>query len=85
MIVIISPSKTLDFSTKINTEYSSPDFLKETSDLIQILRKLTKVDISRLMSLSDNLTSLNYVSANIKCTRHLHEKCTKKKDTKLKV
>jgi hypothetical protein len=25
------------------------------------------------------------VSANIKCTRHLHEKCTKKKDTKLKV
>ena len=61
MIVIISPSKTLDFSTKINTEYSSPDFLKETSDLIQILRKLTKVDISRLMSLSDNLTSLNYM------------------------
>jgi len=61
MIVIISPSKTLDFSTKINTEYSRHEFLKETSDLIQILRKLTKVDISRLMSLSDNLTSLNYM------------------------
>ena len=44
-----------------------------------ILRNRGRVDFMIAENLSDG------VSANIKCTRHLHEKCTKKKDTKLKV
>ena len=59
MIVIISPSKTLDFSSKISTKYSNPVFLKEALELIIALRKLTKDDVSRLMTLSERLATIN--------------------------
>ena len=61
MIIVLSPSKTLDFITKTSVEYTNPEFLNETFELILTLRKLTKTDISRLMSISENLASLSYV------------------------
>ena len=61
MIIVLSPSKTLDFITKTSVEYTNPEFLNETFELILALRKLTKTDISRLMSISENLAFLNYV------------------------
>jgi len=60
MIIILSPSKSLDFSTKINAEYSNPELLNEALELILALRKLTKADISQLMAISENLSALNY-------------------------
>jgi len=51
MIIVLSPSKTLDFITKTSVEYTNPEFLNETFELILTLRKLTKTDISRLMSM----------------------------------
>ena len=60
MIVVISPSKTLDFSSEINDGYTNPEFLEETFKLIIALRKLTKIEILKLMNLSENLTILNY-------------------------
>jgi cytoplasmic iron level regulating protein YaaA (DUF328/UPF0246 family) len=62
MIVVISPSKTLDFSTKTNVSdtYTYPEFLEEALGLIMALRKLTKTEISKLMDLSENLAALNY-------------------------
>jgi uncharacterized protein len=65
MIVILSPSKTLDFSdtqTSLahSNSYGTPDLLKETLVLIKHLKKKTAGEIAQLMSISDKLASLNY-------------------------
>jgi len=61
MIVVISPAKTLDFETPPVTEsYSQPDFLPQSSQLIDELRELDPVKVSALMKISDKLGSLNY-------------------------
>jgi hypothetical protein len=60
MIVIISPSKTLDFSGKTNGEYSIYDFSDESRKLIAILRTFSAKQIADLMSLSEKLSTLNW-------------------------
>lgn len=62
MIVLLSPAKTLDFETKIKDfgEASLPYFMETTSQLIKDLKKLKEDDISKLMKLSKELSSLNY-------------------------
>jgi len=60
MILVISPSKTLDFSEKCKDEHTIPDFLKESIGLIEVLRKLTTSEIAELMDLSEKLAVLNY-------------------------
>ncbi|MFK7968042.1 MAG: peroxide stress protein YaaA [Rickettsiaceae bacterium] len=60
MILVISPSKTLDFSNHNQSECTNSDFLEESFALIKILRNLTISEISVLMNLSKKLASLNY-------------------------
>jgi cytoplasmic iron level regulating protein YaaA (DUF328/UPF0246 family) len=62
MLMLISPSKTLDFSDNLpnNLKGSNPFFAKEASQLVQVLEKYSSQDISELMSLSDKLGQLNY-------------------------
>lgn len=60
MLVVISPSKTLDFETNIIEKPTNPRLLQESSKLIKHLKKLSKPDISSLMKLSHSLTELNY-------------------------
>ena len=61
MIVLISPAKTLDFSSPTATgTYSEPRFSAQSQTLIKQLRQLSTVEISRLMKLSDKLSELNY-------------------------
>lgn len=60
MLMVISPAKTLDFDTAAVTEdYSQPGFLKNSQQLIDILRKMSTADIASLMKLSDKLAGLN--------------------------
>jgi cytoplasmic iron level regulating protein YaaA (DUF328/UPF0246 family) len=60
MIAIISPAKTLDFESKVKTKkYSNPDFLDESEELIQELRKFKPKEIAKLMSVNDELANLN--------------------------
>ena len=61
MLVLISPSKTLDFSpqAKVKTP-SSPEFVEEASELIGRLQKLSKKKIAELMNVSENLAAENY-------------------------
>ena len=60
MIIVLSPAKTLDFeSPSTLAEYSQPEFLAQSSDLIKCLRRLSPVEIGRLMSISDPLAALN--------------------------
>ncbi|MBN8523642.1 MAG: peroxide stress protein YaaA [Rickettsiales bacterium] len=60
MIVVISPSKTLDFSGKSKGEYTIPDFLENSIELLKVLCKLTVSEIAGLMDLSEKLAVLNY-------------------------
>ncbi|MCB2195085.1 MAG: peroxide stress protein YaaA [Bacteroidetes bacterium] len=61
MIAIISPAKTLDFESKVQTKkYSDPDFLNDSEKLIQELRKYKPNEIAKLMSVNDELANLNF-------------------------
>lgn len=60
MIVVISPAKTLDFETAAPTDqYSMPDFLDESALLIDRLKTLEPDQLSKLMSISPKLATLN--------------------------
>jgi cytoplasmic iron level regulating protein YaaA (DUF328/UPF0246 family) len=61
MKVIISPAKSLDFETKIETNlFTKPRFLKQSEILNKKLKQLSRKELSELMKISDNLASLNY-------------------------
>ena len=60
MLIVLSPAKTLDFETPPTfAEYTQPEFLDQSSDLIKGLRRLSPIEIGRLMNISDSLATLN--------------------------
>jgi cytoplasmic iron level regulating protein YaaA (DUF328/UPF0246 family) len=60
MLTLISPAKTLDYDTPLPTgDFSQPAQLTQSRKLIRRLRQFDSVDLSRLMSISDNLADLN--------------------------
>ena len=60
MLLIISPAKTLDYETPpITEQFTQPDFLEHSAELIAKLRQLSPADISGLMGVSDKLAQLN--------------------------
>lgn len=61
MLIVISPAKTLDYENAPTTdEHSMPDFISDSADLIERLRKLTPPDIEQLMGISPKLADLNF-------------------------
>ncbi|GAA0709431.1 peroxide stress protein YaaA [Paraclostridium ghonii] len=60
MITILSPSTTMNFDKSSNLKSSKPFFESETKNLIPILKKLSKDEISYFMNLSYDLSSLNF-------------------------
>ena len=62
MLLLLSPAKTLDFSDNVPIQIttSTPKFLKEACELVQILQKYSAQDIAKLMSLSEKLSELNF-------------------------
>ena len=60
MLAIISPSKTQDFSSSRVKNFSEARQLTQTQELIDILKNKTQVQISKLMTLSDKLSKLNF-------------------------
>ncbi|MBN1820830.1 MAG: peroxide stress protein YaaA [Prolixibacteraceae bacterium] len=61
MILIISPAKKLDFKTPPVTEkYSMPEFLPESEIIMNKLKKLKPVWISKLMGISASLGQVNF-------------------------
>ena len=60
MLMVISPAKTLDYSSPLaTTEFSLPRYLEQSSQLIEVLRKLSPSQLAELMKLSDKLAGLN--------------------------
>ena len=60
MLAIISPSKTQDFSSCSVTTFSKARQLIQSQELIDVLKNKTQVQISKLMTLSDKLSKLNF-------------------------
>ncbi|MEM8827772.1 MAG: peroxide stress protein YaaA [Cyanobacteria bacterium P01_G01_bin.19] len=61
MLILLSPAKTLDFTTpsKCDRPSSQPAFLADTETLVKQLRTLSAAEISTVMKISDKLGKLN--------------------------
>jgi len=60
MILIISPSKTQDFSPSVLTQHTQARQLQQSQNLINTLVTLTPEELSSLMKISDKLSQLNW-------------------------
>ncbi|MEZ7875361.1 MAG: peroxide stress protein YaaA [Polaribacter sp.] len=61
MKIIVSPTKSLDFESKVPTKlHSQPRFLDQSKKLNTKLKTLSKKEIGNLMSVSEALSQLNY-------------------------
>ncbi len=60
MLIVLSPAKSLDFETPVNsTIFTKADFLDEAAELIDIAKELSQEQLSSLMDISPNLAQLN--------------------------
>ncbi len=60
MIFVISPAKALDFESQITIPtHTQPDYLDDAAALVDILREYSPAQVAELMSLSDQLATLN--------------------------
>ena len=60
MLTVLSPAKTLDFETKLITrKHSEPRLVSQSAGLIEIMREKTPGDVKELMSISEELATLN--------------------------
>lgn len=60
MLMVISPAKTLDYSSApVIARHTLPEHLDHAAELVAQLRELTPAQIAQLMSLSDKLAGLN--------------------------
>jgi len=60
MIIVISPSKTLDFSSNQFQTHTLPRQLEQSQALINTVKKLSPEELSNLMKISDKLSQLNW-------------------------
>lgn len=60
MLSVISPAKTLDFTTPpTTTTHSQPAYLERSRELVEILRGYSPQGLAQLMGISDKLAGLN--------------------------
>lgn len=60
MLVVVSPAKNLDYDTPpVTPEFSQPELLDHSQELIERCRKLSPAQIGSLMKISDKLAGLN--------------------------
>ena len=60
MLALISPAKTLDYTTALPTEkFTQPRLLDHSQELIDVARKLSATEIASLMSVSEKIATLN--------------------------
>ena len=62
MKILISPAKKLNINNKNNclVKSTKPSFLEKSQNIINILKKLSSEEISKLMNISKDLSQLNY-------------------------
>lgn len=73
MLFVLSPAKTLDYSTPSpNAEATLPDFMAQSGELVKVLQKYSPSQLAGLMRISDPLANLNaerFASWSPVCTR----------------
>ncbi len=61
MKILISPAKSLDFDSKVETSLSSkPIFTDQANQINDIIKDISMPDLSNLMSISPKLSELNW-------------------------
>ena len=61
MLIVVSPAKSLDFTSKARTRrFTEPQYLEESTELVGQLQKLSPEDFSELMHISSDLGELNH-------------------------
>ena len=61
MLIVISPAKTLDYDTAPKTKtFTIPDYLDQSEQLIEHLRKFCSLDIMELMNVSLKIAEINF-------------------------
>ncbi|MDE0723257.1 MAG: peroxide stress protein YaaA [Alphaproteobacteria bacterium] len=61
MLMLLSPSKTLDYDRVLPAHTPTrPEFRDESFELVEVMKKHSVSDIKNLMKLSDNLAELNH-------------------------
>ena len=61
MIVLLAPSKSMNFTDNIQfDEHTQPRFTKEANSLVNILQNYSPEDISKLMNVNEKLAKLNF-------------------------
>lgn len=61
MLLVISPAKTLDYTSPVNTRlFTQAGFLDSSEELVGHLRQFSSQDISKLMRVSTKIAELNF-------------------------
>lgn len=60
MLLVISPAKTLDYETPVNTSlHTMPDYLDDAALLVKRARRYSAADLQSLMAVSEKIANLN--------------------------
>lgn len=60
MLIVVSPAKTLDYESKPKTKISTqPDYLADSQQLINRLKRYSPLDVAELMKVSMKIADLN--------------------------
>ena len=59
MLILISPAKTLDYSSPNFEAFTQPDFVSDVKSLVSVMKKKSAEEIASLMHISENLAQLN--------------------------
>jgi len=61
MLIVVSPAKTLDYTTPPKTKnFTLPDYLDDSAELVHRMREFSSLDISELMKVSTKIADLNF-------------------------
>ena len=60
MLMLLSPSKTVDYETPATTDsFSIPENLEKSSELVKVLKQKSFLDLMELMQVSQKIAELN--------------------------
>ncbi len=60
MIILLSPSKSMDMKTSPCSDFTQPAFLKQSKQLIATAREFSKSELMEFMGISEKLAELNH-------------------------
>lgn len=60
MMIVLSPSKSMDMAASTAEETTQPDFLEQSEKLINVLRGFSTTDLMEFMQISEKLAALNH-------------------------